>query len=62
MTSTPRSKRYPARLAELREQARKAQTAEWLERQLAAAPPLSQAQIDQIRPVLAPVLHLMRGA
>jgi hypothetical protein len=62
MTSASRSKRDPARLAELCEQAREAQTAAWLERQLAAAPPLSQEQLAILRPILAPVLHVMRGA
>ena len=62
VTSAPRSKRNPVRLAEDRDQARKAQTAGWLKRQHATAPPLTQAEIDQLRPVLAPVLHLMRGA
>jgi hypothetical protein len=38
VTSAKRSKRDPAQLAELREQARKAQAAKWLERQLASRP------------------------
>lgn len=62
VTSAPRSKRDPALPAEIREQARKAQTAAWLKQVLADAPPLTQAQIDLLRPIFAPVLHLMRGA
>jgi hypothetical protein len=62
VTSAPRSKRDPARLAEIREQARQARIAEWLERALADAPPLGQAQVDQLRPVFAPVLHRIHGA
>ena len=38
----------PARIAELREQIREAQVTEWAERQLATAPPLSQATRDKI--------------
>ena len=32
-------------------------TDEWLEKNLAAAPPLSQAQLAVLRPVLAPVIQ-----
>jgi hypothetical protein len=42
----------PARIAELREQIREAQIAEWAERQLAAAPPLSQATKDKLAALL----------
>jgi len=38
----------PARIASLREQIREAQIAEWAERQLADAPPLSQATRDKL--------------
>ena len=35
-------------------------TAEWLEKNLAAAPPLSAAQVAVLRPVFAPVVPLMQ--
>ncbi len=38
----------PDRIAELREEIREAQLTEWVERQLVAAPPLSQATRDKI--------------
>jgi hypothetical protein len=38
----------PGRIEELREQIREAQLEEWVDRQLAAFPPLSQATKDKI--------------
>ena len=42
----------PARIGELREQIREAQLTEWVDRQLAAAPPLSQATRDRLAALL----------
>lgn len=43
----------PHRIAELREQQREALLTEWVERQLAAAPPLSHATRDRLAALLA---------
>ena len=43
----------PARIAELRKQIRGAQLTEWVEHQLATAPPLSQATRDRLAALLA---------
>lgn len=48
-----RAKPDPDRIAELREQIREAQLTEWVERQLAAAPPLSQATKDKLAALLS---------
>jgi hypothetical protein len=45
--------RDPRRIAELREQIREAQLTEWVERQLAAFPPLSQATRDRLASLLS---------
>jgi len=45
--------RDPQRIAELREQIREAQLTEWVERQLAAFPPLSQATRDRLAALLS---------
>jgi hypothetical protein len=45
--------RNPGRIAELRDELREAQLTEWVERQLAAAPPLSQATKDKLAALLA---------
>lgn len=42
----------PDRIAELREEIRVAQLEEWVTRQLAAAPPLSQATRDRLAALL----------
>lgn len=47
-----KSERDPRRIAELREQIREAQISEWVERQLAAFPPLSQATRDRLAALL----------
>jgi hypothetical protein len=43
----------PDRIAKLREQIREAQLTEWVERQLALAPPLSHATRDRLAALLA---------
>lgn len=48
-----RAKSDPTRIAELREQIREAQIIEWVERQLADAPPLSDATRDKIAALLS---------
>lgn len=45
--------RNPDRIAELRAQIAEAQITEWAERQLAAAPPLSQATKDKLAALLS---------
>lgn len=42
----------PSRITELREQIRETQLTEWVERQLAAAPPLSQATRNRLAALL----------
>jgi hypothetical protein len=37
-------------------------TAEWLEKQLAAAPPLTAAQVSALRPVFAPAIPYVNAA
>jgi len=48
----------PGRIDALREQIREAQLAEWVERQLAAAPPLSQATRDRLAALLSGARHV----
>jgi hypothetical protein len=48
-----RKQRDPERIAKLREQLREAQLTEWVERQLARFPPLSQATRDRLAALLS---------
>jgi hypothetical protein len=48
-----KKQRNPERIAALREQIREAQLTEWIERQLAAAPPLSQETRDKLAALLS---------
>jgi hypothetical protein len=48
-----RKQRDPERIASLREQLREAQLTEWVERQLATFPPLSQATKDRLAALLS---------
>ena len=48
-----KKERNPEQIAELREQIREAQLTEWVERQLAAFPPLSQATRDRLASLLS---------
>jgi hypothetical protein len=49
-----KKQRNPERIALLREQIAEAKVTEWVERQLAAAPPLSQATRDRLALLLSP--------
>ena len=48
-----KAKRDPQRIADLKAQIREAQLEEWVQRQLATAPPLSQATRDKLAALFA---------